>query len=227
MHTNCFPTRLAKILLHLSKQKLSGSRKIGVGCFRTVRAGILISLLAGMVSATAQVGGQTAIAAHEPSRGALTNTLVQIAALQAEAAAHTPAQKKIHPALWEALREDRGLPPQSDALRARSHLIPRPGGRLLVNIKAAVTDSVLTNIQQSGGLIVNAFPQSQTIRAEVPVAALETIANLSGVVGIEPAFFADSAESATNAVRSAFGPVFNGIKPRVQQPDSTNTNHAQ
>jgi prophage antirepressor-like protein len=87
-----------------------------------------------------------------------------------------------------------------------------------VNIKAAVTSEVLTNIQQSGGVIVNAFPQAQTIRAEIPVASLETIANLTGVTDIQPAYFCDNASSATN-VPTAFGPIATGVKPRSAQHD--------
>src|ERR1039458_1335263 len=139
------PTQKAKpmITIHTSTRVRSFLRV-------TAHVGIFIWLMLMSVSATAQVAGPAiSPSIHEPSPGALNNA---------------PAQKKIHPALLEALRENRGLPPQSDALQARSHLIPKPGGRLLVNIKAAVTSEVLTNIQQSGGVIVNAFPQAQTIQ---------------------------------------------------------------
>ncbi|HZL78640.1 MAG TPA: hypothetical protein VFC17_07280 [Candidatus Limnocylindrales bacterium] len=165
----------------------------------TAHVGIFIWLMLKTVSATAQGAGPAiSPSIHEPSPGALNNA---------------PAQKKIHPALWEALREDRGLPPQSDALRARSHLIPKPDGRLLVTIKAAVTSEVLTNIQQSGGVLLSAFPQGQTIRAEIPVASLDTIANLTDVTDIQPAYFCDNARSATN-VLSAFVPTVSGVKTR-------------
>lgn len=193
------PTQKAKpmITIHTSTRVRSFLRV-------TAHVGIFIWLMLKTVSATAQGAGPAiSPSIHEPSPGALNNA---------------PAQKKIHPALLEALRENRGLPPQSDALRVRSHLIPKPGGRLLVNIKAAVTSEVLTNIQQSGGVIVNAFPQAQTIRAEIPVASLETIANLTGVTDIQPAYFCDNAKSATN-VPTAFGPTVTGVKPRSAQHD--------
>jgi hypothetical protein len=132
---------------------------------------------------------------------------------------NTPAQKKIHPALWEAVREHRGLPPQSDALRTSSHLIPRPDGRLLVTIKAAVTPGLLTSIQQSGGVLLSASPKNQTTLAEIPVASLDVIANLADVTDIQPAYFCDNASSATN-VPSAFVPTVSGMKPRPRSPAS-------
>lgn len=201
------------------KQILCGLRRWQQFCSRVAFSKILFVIASFSMAASAQ--GFNIVAEVEgvtnalvaPSPGAVTNALAQVATLPAETPALSPT-RKIHPALLEALREDQRQPPQTDALRARSHLIPRRGGRLLVNIKAIVTDSVTTNIQQSGGLIVNTFPQSQTIYAEIPIASLQTIANLTGVTDIQPAFFADSADHSTNAVDSAFGPIVHGVKPR-------------
>ena len=172
---------------------------------RRARLGIL-AICISIVSATFARAADPLV---QPGPGALTNT-----ASQNTASAGSQTQKQIHPALLEALREHRHQLPQSEAMRVRSHLIPRASGRVLVNINASVTDSVLTNIQQSGGLIVNTFPQSQTIFAEIPIASLETIANLTGVTNIQPTFFADSEESATNALHSISGPAVNGVQPR-------------
>src|ERR1039458_2135408 len=84
----------------------------------------------------------------EPSPGALTNVMAQIAALKAEAGALSPAQKKIHRSLREASREHRGLAPRTYAPLLRSGLSPLPGGRLLVDITATVSDALLAAIRQ-------------------------------------------------------------------------------
>ena len=56
----------------------------------------------------------------EPGPGALTNTLAQITALQAEARALSPTQKKIATPLLDALREFRGDAPRPYAPKIRS-----------------------------------------------------------------------------------------------------------
>src|ERR1035437_5916913 len=70
----------------------------------------------------------------EPGPGALTNTLAQIAAIQAEARTLSPAQKKIATPLRDALRELRGDAPRPYAPRIRANLKLRSGGVILVDI---------------------------------------------------------------------------------------------
>jgi hypothetical protein len=191
-----------------------------------LRVGVFIWLVSLGVAATAQVAAPAIVPSlPEPTPGALTNLLAQIAGLQKEAAARTPVQRKIYPSLLDALREHRGTAPRPYAPRVLSGLNLLPGGRILVDINATVTASVLTNIQQSGGIIVSSFPQYQAIRAEVPVESLEAIAGLNEVKTVRPADLPiHNVGSATsegdvghqaNYVRSTYGATGSGVKVGV------------
>ncbi|MEJ0091079.1 MAG: hypothetical protein WDM80_15220 [Limisphaerales bacterium] len=111
--------------------------------------------------------------------------LAEIAALQTEAAARTPAQHKIYPSLLDVLREYRGQALRPYAPLVRSGLSLRPEGRVMVDINANVTALLLTNIKQLDGTIINSSAHS--VRADVPVESLETIAALADIYAISPA----------------------------------------
>jgi hypothetical protein len=123
----------------------------------------------------------------EPTPGALTNALAQIAALQAEARALSPAQKKIASPLLDAHREFLGAAPRPYAPRIKSNLKLRDGGKILVDIRARVSDALLRYLKSQGASIQNYFPQYESIRAEIPIAALETIAGHADVKFIRAA----------------------------------------
>jgi hypothetical protein len=190
------------------------------------RTGLFVWLMLFWISATAQVAGPaTAPSISEPSPGALTNVLAEIAGLQAEAAARPPAQKKIDSSLLEAMREHRGTAPRTYAPRVRSGLRLLPGGRILVDINANVTDVVLTNLQQSGATIINSFPQYHSIRAEMSVESMEALAGLADIYTIKPAAVPlHNVGTATsegdighqaNVVRSTYGISGAGVKVGV------------
>ena len=59
--------------------------------------------------------------------------------------------------------------------------------RVLVDIKTDVTPEVLARIRALGGTVVNSAPRYRSIRAELPLAALELLAELDEVQAIRPA----------------------------------------
>ena len=123
----------------------------------------------------------------EPGPAALTNTLAQIAALQAEASALSPTQKKIATPLRDALREFRGAAPRAYAPRVHSNLKLRSGGMVLVDIRATVSTNVLAYLQAQGAKVVSSFPQYHTIRADIPIGAIESIAAHGDIKFVRPA----------------------------------------
>ncbi len=123
----------------------------------------------------------------DPGPDAFTNTLAQIAALQAEARALSPAQKKIATPLRDALREFRGDAPRAYAPKVHSNLKFRSGGMILVDIRATVSTNVLAYLQANGATVVNSFPQYHSIRADIPIGAIEIIAAHSDIKSIRPA----------------------------------------
>ena len=103
-----------------------------------------------------------------------------------EKASRTPAQKKISSDLLDRMKGKQGrtgvVPPEP---RKREEL--QPDSTVLVDIKANVTAPLLQQIEGMGGTIINKFPKFQSIRAQVPVAQLENIAESSDVISIRSA----------------------------------------
>ncbi len=96
----------------------------------------------------------------------------QIAALLAAKAARTPAQRKV----------------SSDLLRqATAAAAEPPGARVLVDIRADVTPALLARIRDLGGAVVNSVPRYRAIRARLPLAGLEPLAERADVQWIRGA----------------------------------------
>ncbi len=96
----------------------------------------------------------------------------QIAALLAAKATRTPAQRKIG----------------SDLLTRAAPAAAGPGDvRVLVDIRADVTPAVLARIRALGGTVVNSVPRYRAIRARLPLAGLEPLAERADVQWIRAA----------------------------------------
>ena len=152
-------------------------------------AGRFCGLATGFWLATAGLAWSAALPDPlvDPGPDALTNTLAQIAALQAEARALSPTQQKIATPLLDAAREFRGDAPRSYAPKVRSNLELRPGGKILVDIRGTVSASLLAHLQAQGATVESQFEQYGSIRADIPIAAVEAIAAHAGVKFIRPA----------------------------------------
>ena len=114
----------------------------------------------------------------------------RIAALLAEKAARTPAQRKISSDLLaQAASGAAGPPPANRRLpadatpAAAEPLAPR----VLVDIRADVTPALLAHVRDLGGVVVNSVPRYRAIRARLPLAGLEPLAELAGVQWIRTA----------------------------------------
>ena len=171
------------------------------------------------------------IAATAPSGTNATNTnydgqisasaLKQIAALEKEKESRTPTQQKIDTQLLYADKIRRGVPIADGVPLQRVDLDKDNQGRILVDIKADVTDALLQYIKSLGGNVVNDFPQYQAIRAGVPLANIEDLAARGEVKFVEPAVRAmnNTVDSEgdythqTHGARTTFG--INGMGVKV------------
>ena len=113
--------------------------------------------------------------------------LQQIEALMAEKAQRTPAQQKVSSQLLQAQKIQRGEPITDGVVLRQSPVDVESGGTVTVDIKADVTPDVLERIDALGGWVVNSVPQYGAIRAQIPLAAVEALAELDAVQSIHPA----------------------------------------
>src|ERR1041384_3471436 len=168
------------------------------------------------------------------AQGIAASALAEIQALEQEKSARTPAQQKIDSNLIYAHQKlSTGA-----ASPAATHLQPdvkfQPDGRVLVDITATVSEPLLAFIRQRGGQVASSFPQYDSIRALVPLPAIEEIAARPDVRFVSRAHEGRTNASTTdpegdvcheaNLARSAFGANGSGIKVGVlSNGDDSNT----
>jgi len=112
----------------------------------------------------------------ELSPEAMQNFQAQAEILRAEKEALTPVQRKVNFNIIRYLHT-RVLKDQVDNLpQLESPIVLTPKNEILTDIKANVTDSLLSTITANGGTIINQFPQYRAIRALIPITAVEVIA---------------------------------------------------
>ena len=113
--------------------------------------------------------------------------VLQLEALMAEKAQRTPAQQKVSSDLLHAERIQRGEPITDDAVLRQSLVEIDPGDMVTVDIRADVTPEVLARIDALGGSVINSVPRYSAVRAQLPLAAVETLAELEAIQWIRPA----------------------------------------
>ena len=113
--------------------------------------------------------------------------VLQIDALMAEKAQRTPAQQKVSSHLLHAERIERGEPVADGAVLRQSLIDVEPLGMVTVDVQADVTPEVLARIAALGGSVISSVPQYRAIRAQLPFAAVETLAELEAIQSIRPA----------------------------------------
>ena len=115
------------------------------------------------------------------------SALKQIAALERAKAGRTPAQDKLDSQLIYAAKMQRSESIAEGISTQRIDLDRDPAGRILVDIRAVVTNELLEQIQNLGGKVVNSFKAFHAIRASLPVDVMETLAACADVKFIAPA----------------------------------------
>ncbi len=168
---------------------------------------LFIALTVGIFATPALLERATAQQSIQPdaARQLDDNALGQIAALYEEKALRTPVQQKIDSQLLAELRMNRGEAVARGVQTIKTGIELDLNGKTLVDIDATVTPELLKRIEQSGGEIVNSFPQFRAIRARLPLTALESLAALPEIKFINRAVEAmtNNASPRRNAQRAA------------------------
>ena len=134
------------------------------------------------------------------------NAQRQIAALLSEKASRTPSQRKLSAHLVHAAKILRGqavhpdFPTPPDALAA-----VRLDGRnfVEVDVRGEITPELSEYIRTLRGTVVNSFPEYHTLRARLPLLAVEQLADRPEVVQVQP--------SETGHVHRQMAPVSHAI----------------
>ncbi len=133
-------------------------------------------------------------AQHPPDKSQLAEkpgtlhktTLAQIGALIAEKETRTPAQVKMDSALIYLAKQSRGEKIEG-APQLQLDVKPDARGMVEVDITATVSPDLLAAIQSGGGSVVNQVASERAIRARLPVAAMEPLAERNDVQIMRPA----------------------------------------
>jgi hypothetical protein len=159
---------------------------------RVSTIGLLVLSLAGSRSAPA--------GAALPSAGALQPAaLSQIATLLSEKDARTPAEQKVDSNLLYAFKQHSRVQLSAVAATLHTNVAINARQATLVDITAQVGDGLRKRIAALGGRIISTYPQYRSIRAELPIDQVVTIAGWEAVIFIQPAQQASSARDARTA----------------------------
>ncbi len=115
------------------------------------------------------------------------NTQAQIASLLVEKESRTPAQRKLDSQLIYFSKQTRNQAITPAVVALQTSIEADAVKRVLVDIKATVSQPLLDFIAASGGLVVNEFAAFDAIRAQLPVGFLETLAARRDVRFVAPA----------------------------------------
>jgi Subtilase family len=113
----------------------------------------------------------------------------QISALLSEKSSRTPAQRKMSAHLVHASKILQGQPVHPD--------LPVPPGALAavrldtrnnveVDVRGEITPALLEYVRILGGTVVNSFPQYHSVRARLPLLAVEQLAARPEVIEVQP-----------------------------------------
>jgi len=97
-----------------------------------------------------------------------------------------PALTKLDSQLVLALKQSRALPPFDKPTSLQPNIPVKDHDRILVDVQGIVSKDLLDSISAAGGNVVNGFVTSETARAMVPIAQLETLAARPDVTVISP-----------------------------------------
>ena len=164
--------------------RISPSRK-------SFRPKLAIALL--MITAVALVAGTSLFSLRFPGASAAAQTndispeaLAQIEALIREKESRSPTESKLDSQLIYELKMDRGEAVANGVRTVETDVPISDTGKTIVDITASVSDGLLSQLSESGADIINVTAERDSIRAAVPLQALESIAARSDVRFIQP-----------------------------------------
>src|SRR5439155_1320999 len=115
------------------------------------------------------------------------NALQQIRALEREKLSRSALHQKLDSQFVFKLKQNRGgvIAPGVGGLQTDVHF--EPDGRILIDMDADVSESLLSQIKQGGGTVINSFARHHSIRALVRLEQLEALAGRDEVTFIKRA----------------------------------------
>ncbi|WP_440900743.1 S8 family serine peptidase [Actinosynnema sp.] len=135
--------------------------------------------------------GSTAPAAADPpkaSRGVEDTTAAQIAALQEIKKSASPAESKVDSSLVVEQRRRADAGTRAKLPSVQTGVEVQNGSAVLVDIRAhKVSDDLVNAVKSAGGAVRSVSTEGATIRAQLPLASLTTIAGRSDVRRVETA----------------------------------------
>jgi subtilisin-like proprotein convertase family protein len=161
------------------------------------------ALVAGLVGACA-LASLPGVAADAAPVQAVPSVAEQVAAIQADKAARTPAERKVDSNLLYAATEAAGGPAVEGAPALRSS-VEVDEGSVVVDLDATATPGLAAAIEAVGGSVVSMVAAQGAVRAEVPVDAVVALAGRPEVREVRPADEAITNRSLGDAVASTVG----------------------
>jgi subtilisin-like proprotein convertase family protein len=124
----------------------------------------------------------------------------QIQAIVNEKLSRTPTERKISSTLLSMAKTRKRRASSAPAEGLKPLVAERPDGRVDVEILGPTTKRVVERLEKAGGQVLYGHVKGESLRALVPVEAIELIAALAEVRGIRPTLFA-----VTERLRSDLG----------------------
>ena len=146
---------------------------------RTASTGVLFVLLA-------MVAGARTANAQSSSASISSSARQQIEALAGEKQSRTPAQRKVDSNLLYEAKQRRGLAIAAGVPTLETFIPVGPRGDVVVDITATVTDSLLATLARLGGSIVDVQARYHSVRAVMPLQAVEMLAEHPDVIFVQP-----------------------------------------
>lgn len=130
--------------------------------------------------------------------GLSPEAIEQISNLQYEKKTRTHIEQRINSNLLLAVQRDAGKI-GSASQSVETHLQQDTSGRVLVDLRAAITPALKAEIVKGGGELVNSFPEYESLRAWVNLSQVESLASLDDVHSIRPAVRAETHSGKINS----------------------------
>lgn len=151
--------------------------------------------------------------------------LQQIEALKTEKASRSATERKLDSQFVFELKRSRGQTFAAGVATLRPEITRESDGRILVDIKGAVTPGLLDRIVKGGGDVIHSSPRFKAVRAKVKLEQLESLASLPEVNFIQRAAQAMTQTGSFNSegdlthgaalARNAFNVTGRGVKVGV------------
>ena len=173
-----------------------------VACAVAVSAGNLLPTRSLVASAQQENPGSNGRGAVQMSDRARQ----QIEALMQEKATRSAGRQKMDSRLIYGIKMHRGeqIAPGVDKLEVK--LPKNQSGEVIIDISASVNKQLLNKLKQAGAKVISSFPEYNTVRAEVSLDAVDSIADMPEVNYVQPMQEAMTSQEDTGDAEPATDP---------------------